>query len=255
MVDRITPATTDADLHEIEAMLGVRDAAAVVTEPFWQWVIQDRFAGARPPLEVAGVQVVDDVGPFERAKLRLLNAAHSTLAYVGLLCGFAFVHEAVGWPPLSRLVQRLWDEAEGTLVATPGLDLAAYRARLLRRFDNPSLAHRLDQIARDGSRKLPQRLLAPLAERSGQGRASPAMVCALAAWLACVESRADSVDPCLGGLRAALRASSDGFAAMAAVGMIPNGDWIDPACRAALAGARMRLAAIGPRAATAEAAA
>jgi fructuronate reductase len=255
MVDRITPATTDADLDEIEAMLGVRDAAAVVTEPFWQWVIQDRFADARPPLEVAGVQVVDDVAPFERAKLRLLNAAHSTLAYVGLLCGFSFVHEAVRWPPLRRLVQRLWDEAELTLAATPGLGLAAYRAQLLRRFDNPSLAHRLDQIARDGSRKLPQRLLAPLAERSGQGRASPAMVFALAAWLACIESRADIVDPSLGVLQVALLRSGDGFAAMAAAGMTPDDQWISPALRAALARSRARLTLLGPRAATAEAAA
>src|SRR6185437_263498 len=157
--------------------------AAVVTEPFWQWVIEDRFAGARPPLEAAGVQVATDVAPFERAKLRLLNAAHSALAYAGLLAGFAHVHEAFGWPPLARLVDQLWDEAAATLAPAPGLDIGQYRAELARRFRNPSLAHRLDQIAMDGSRKLPQRLLPTLAERCAGDAASPALVFALACWI------------------------------------------------------------------------
>jgi fructuronate reductase len=239
MVDRITPATTNADLEDIEARLGVRDAAGVVTEPFWQWVIEDRFAGPRPPLEAAGVQVVADVAPFERAKLRLLNAAHSTLAYAGLLAGFTYVHEAIA--ALAPRIQSLWDEAAETLLPTPGLDIAAYRALLLRRFQNRSIAHRLDQIAEDGSRKLPQRILAPLAERTRQGRASPAMISALAAWLKCVGPREAAgqpiriVDPALETLRAALRRGADGFHAMAEAGMIEDRAWITPAARGALA--------------------
>jgi fructuronate reductase len=244
MVDRITPATTEADLAEIETRLGVRDAAGVVTEPFWQWVIEDRFAGARPPLEAAGVQVVDDVAPFERAKLRLLNAAHSTLAYVGLLGGFTYVHEAMG--ALAPVVQRLWDEAAETLPATPGLDIGAYRAQLLRRFQNSSLAHRLDQIAQDGSRKLPPRILASLAERTRQGRASPAMMFALAAWLKCVELDEVAgrpiclIDPDLETLRTAMRQGADGFDTMIEAGMIDDPSWIDPASRKLLADTRAK---------------
>jgi fructuronate reductase len=220
----------------------VRDAAGVVTEPFWQWVIEDRFAGARPPLEAAGVQLADDVASFERAKLRLLNAAHSTLAYVGLLGGFTYVHEAVG--ALAPVIQRLWDEAAATLTAAPGLDIAAYRAQLLRRFQNPSLAHRLDQIAQDGSRKLPQRILAPLAERTRQGRESPAMIFTLAAWLTCVEldgvagRQIHLIDPDLETLRAALRDGADGFDTMIEAGMIDDPSWIDPASRKLLANTR-----------------
>jgi fructuronate reductase len=241
MIDRITPATTEADLAEIEAWLGVRDTASVVTEPFWQWVIEDSFAAARPPLEAAGVQVVDDVAPFERAKLRLLNAAHSLLAYIGLPGGFTYVHEAIG--PLAPVVARLWDEAAETLAPTPGLDIGAYRAQLLRRFQNPSLAHRLDQIAQDGSRKLPQRILAPLAERARQGRASLTMISVLAAWLRCVRDEVAGrpirlIDPGLETLRAAMRRGADGFDAMIEAGMIDDPSWIDPIVRKLLADTR-----------------
>jgi fructuronate reductase len=226
MVDRITPATTDADLDEIEAMLGVRDAAAVVTEPFWQWVIEDRFAAARPPLEAAGVQVTRDVAPFERAKLRLLNAAHSALAYAGLLCGFSLVNEAFGFAPLAALVERLWDEAAATLTPAPELDIPQYRADLARRFRNPSLAHRLEQIAMDGSRKLPQRLIPTLAERCAAGRESPALVLALACWLTCLEGRDETgrpirlTDPALPRLQALAAAGTRGVALLEAAGMV-----------------------------------
>lgn len=258
MVDRITPAPTQANLAEVAARLGVRDEAAVATEPFWQWVVEDRFAGEAPPLASAGVEVVDDVAPFERAKLRLLNGAHSTMAYAGLLCGFAFVHEAIAWPPLARLVERLWDEAETTLDAPPSLDVGLYRAKLLRRFANCALDHRLDQIAEDGSRKLSQRLLAPLAERTRAGAASSAMLFALACWLRCLEGRDDAgrpirlVDPGLEVLRAALRRGADPFDAMAEAGMTPRRDWVGPEVRAELGrqcslidaqGARQALAA------------
>jgi fructuronate reductase len=229
MVDRIVPAPIAADLDEAAALLGVRDEAAVVTEPFWQWVIEDRFAGARPPLEAAGVQVVSDVAPFERAKLRLLNAAHSALAYAGLLAGFSFVHEAFGWLPLERLVGRLWDEAAATLAPASGLDIARYRAELARRFRNPSLAHRLDQIAMDGSRKLPQRLLPTLAERCAAGAASPALVFALACWLRCLGGHDDAdrpiriVDPALAQLQADMAAGAGGMDRIEAAGMAPPG--------------------------------
>ncbi len=181
MVDRIAPAADAEDRACLAAETGVSDAALTLTEPFWRWVIEDRFAGARPDLERAGVTLTRDVRPFARAKLRLLNAAHSALAYLGLLQGDTFVHEAIARPGLAALVERLWDEAAATLAPPPELDLARYRADLMRRFANAALAHRLDQVASDGSQKLPPRLIAPLAER--EGRPSPALALAVAAWL------------------------------------------------------------------------
>jgi fructuronate reductase len=251
MVDRITPAPTEADLGEVEALLGVRDEAAVVTEPFWQWVIEDRFAGEAPPLAEAGVEVVRDVAPFERAKLRLLNAAHSAMAYLGLLAGFSFIHEAVAWAPMRKVVERLWDEAAPTLTSAPGLDVPAYRTALLRRFENPSLAHRLDQIAEDGSRKLPQRLLGPLGERARLGAPSPAMTLALAAWIRCLCGHDDQgrpiriVDPNLTTLRQALAGGADPLDAIVSAGMLEGVP--APDVRTALADTLTRLAAKGVR--------
>lgn len=205
MVDRITPATTDAMIAESSAALGLEDRAAVWTEPFWQWVVGDRFAAARPDLAAAGVQMVAEVAPWEDAKLRLLNAAHSTLAYLGLLRGHRFVHDAIGDPDLARLVERLWDEAATTLDASV-VDVPAYRAALRRRFANPALPHALIQIAADGSQKLPPRLLAVLAERGGQP--SPALATAVAGWMLALARVDGLADPRLDALKAIARSDA-----------------------------------------------
>ncbi|WP_174292915.1 mannitol dehydrogenase family protein [Sphingomonas bacterium] len=184
MVDRIVPAVTDADLDRVAATIGLRDEGAVVTEPFRQWVIEDRFAGPRPRWELDGAQLVADVAPFEAAKLRMLNGAHSALAYLGLLAGHAFVHQAVADPAIGPTIERLMrDEAAASLSPTPDQDLAAYADALLARFRNEGLPHRLAQIATDGSQKIPQRWLEPLAINAAQGRRSPATLRALAAWM------------------------------------------------------------------------
>jgi len=183
MVDRITPATTPDEKAALEAQLGYRDEAIVTAEHFRQWVIEDRFAGPRPDFAAVGVQVVSDVIPWQAAKLRLLNGAHSALAYLGALAGFTCVHEAIGWPPLRAYVRRLWSEAASTLKPTPGLDLGAYQDALLKRFDNPHLAHRLTQIAMDGSQKLPPRLLATTEDRLAAGASIDALALAVAAWV------------------------------------------------------------------------
>lgn len=183
MVDRIVPATTDADVADLARTLGVEDRAMVKTEPFSQWVIEDRFAGARPDFAALGVQLTDDVAPWEEAKLRLLNGAHSGIAYLGGLAGIEFVHEFVALPEGRRFVERLWDEAEKTLSPPPGLDIAAYRRALMGRFANPALQHRTRQIAMDGSQKLPQRLLASIAARKAAGERCPALKLAVAAWM------------------------------------------------------------------------
>jgi fructuronate reductase len=192
MVDRIVPATTLDDIDALATSIGVRDEAMVKTEPFLQWVIEDRFAGARPDFDSLGVQVVKSVEPWEQAKLRLLNGAHSAMAYLGGLAGLRFVHEFVSDPERVAFIERLWDEAGETLVPTPGLDIPTYRAALLARFANPSLNHSLRQIAMDGSQKLPQRLVAPLAARLELDPSSPALTLAVAAWIKWQSGRTDA---------------------------------------------------------------
>jgi len=183
MIDRIVPAATPEDIDRLEARLGVRDEGMVKAEPFTQWVIEDRFAGERPDFAALGVQLTDAVEPWEDAKLRLLNGAHSAVAYLGALSGYAHVHEAVAVPAFRAYIERLWDEAEGTLSPPPGLDIPAYRAELMARFSNSALMHRTRQIAMDGSQKLPQRLLATAADRLGAGQGIMAVALGVAAWM------------------------------------------------------------------------
>jgi fructuronate reductase len=195
MVDRITPSTTEADITDFANETGVEDRALVRTEAFSQWVIEDRFAGPRPEFEAVGVQVVGDVAPFSRAKLRLLNGAHSAMACLGGLAGLTFVHEFVRDPAGAAYVERLWDEAQATLDPAPGLDLADYRAQLTARFRDASISHRLAQIAIDGSLKLPPRLVSALTIRIERGLPSPAIVLAIAAWMKGQSGRDDAGNP------------------------------------------------------------
>lgn len=184
MVDRIVPATTAEDRADIAARIGLVDAAAVVTEPFSQWVIEDHFAGPRPRWDRAGAELVRDVAPYETAKLRMLNGAHSALAYIGLAHGHRYVHEAVADPAIRPLIEALLrEEAAPTIAAAPGQNLGAYADALVERFANPALNHRLIQIAMDGSQKIPQRWLDSLAANQRMGRECPAILQGIAAWL------------------------------------------------------------------------
>jgi fructuronate reductase len=193
MIDRIVPATEAEDIAALAARIGVEDRAMVKAESFTQWVIEDRFAaGERPDFEAAGVQIAADIAPWEDAKLRLLNGAHSGIAYLGGLAGIEYVDEFVARPEGRRFVEALWDEAETTLTPPPGLDLAEYRAALLRRFAEPGLRHRNVQIAMDGSQKLPQRLLASIAARLERGRGIETLALAVAAWMRWQAGRTDA---------------------------------------------------------------
>lgn len=194
MVDRIVPATTDADRLAAAAETGLDDAALVVTEPFRQWVIEDRFAAGRPRWEAAGAQMVADVAPFETAKLRMLNGAHSLLAYCGLKAGYTYVHEAIADPVLYAQAEAQMRDAAATIAVAPEQDLAAYAAELVARFRNPALNHRLAQIAMDGSQKLPQRWLETLAIRQRAGQQCPAILHAIAAWIAHLRGENGIVD-------------------------------------------------------------
>ena len=192
MVDRIVPATDEADVVKLAARIGLTDRAMVKTEPFLQWVIEDRFAGERPDFEAAGVQLAGEVAPWEEAKLRLLNGAHSAIAYLGGLAGVEFVHDLVADPAGRSLIEGLWDEAETTIVPPPGLDVPAYRSALMERFANPALRHRTQQIAMDGSQKLPQRLLMPIGARLERGQCFDALALAVAGWFHWQQGRTDS---------------------------------------------------------------
>lgn len=183
MVDRIVPATEDADVAALEARIGLVDRAMVKTEPFTQWVIENRFAGERPDFAAFGVQLTDAVAPWEAAKLRLLNGAHSGIAYLGGLAGIEFAHQVVALPAGRAFVEALWDEAAATLSPPAGLDVPAYRTALMRRFANSALNHRTRQIAMDGSQKLPQRLLATISARLEAGQSVDALALAVAAWM------------------------------------------------------------------------
>ncbi|HTY49621.1 MAG TPA: mannitol dehydrogenase family protein [Steroidobacteraceae bacterium] len=214
MVDRIVPATTQASLEGLQQRLGRRDEAAVFTEPFSQWVIEDRFAGPRPRWEAAGAQLVCEVAPYERAKLRMLNGAHSALAYVGLLRGHEYVHQAIADPVLLELVNRLMrTEAALGIEPAPGQSLESYADSLLQRFANGARPHALSQIAVDGSQKIPQRWLATLRARAGTQ--CEALLTALAAWIAFVRGDRFTVqDPMAAELAALWReAGGDGIAA------------------------------------------
>ena len=184
MVDRIVPATTDADVAEVRRRLGLDDAAPVVAEPFLQWVIENRYAAPRPAWENAGAEIVADVAPYETMKLRLLNGSHSTLAYLGFLAGHVTIAQAATDPALRRLVERMMaEEIAPTLGVPPGVDLARYRATLLERFRNPALPHRTAQVAMDGSQKLPQRLLGTIRDRLAGGGSVRHLALAVAGWM------------------------------------------------------------------------
>ncbi len=230
MVDRIVPAATPASLDLAERRLGLRDEAAIVCEPFTQWVIEDRFAGPRPAWDVAGALFTDDVRPFQAMKLRLLNGSHSAIAYLGQLRGRATVAEAMADASIRRAVEGLmFDELMRTVQVPAGFDVAGYGRQLIHRFDNPALAHRTEQIAMDGTQKVPVRWLPAWRECLAAGRPAPWLERALAAWLHCVaQARSDAgqpltlSDPGLPALAAVLRAAGDaGQQARAALAYAP----------------------------------
>jgi len=183
MVDRITPATTDADRAYVNAQLGMQDAWPIVTEGFVQWVIEDDFSLGRPDWTLGGAVFSNEIEAWEAMTLRCLNGAHSTLAYLGQLTGRDTVADAMQLPLITTLLDDLWAEVLQVLHAPAGVDPADYVEQLKKRFCNPALKHRTLQIAMDGSQKLPQRLLATLRERLARGLPSPALAKALAGWM------------------------------------------------------------------------
>ena len=218
MVDRITPATTEDDLARIAAALGARDEGAVVTEPFTQWVIEDDFAAGRPAWERAGAIMTADVRPYEQIKLRLLNGAHSALAYLAVLADAELVSDAMRPDaPFRAVLKKLMAvDVAPTLAVPDGFDLDAYQDELLERFANPALRHRTIQIAMDGSQKLPMRLLGTIRDRRRAGAEPVVASLGVAAWMRFVSARRSDGgrgltvdDPLAGAIADGLRGRED----------------------------------------------
>lgn len=188
MVDRITPASTTETFAAAAALIGHEDLAAVETEAFRQWVIEDDFGAGRPEWERAGALFVRDVGPYEQMKLRMLNGVHSALAYSGQLSGKTYVRDVMSDPAHAALVRRHLKAASVTLRGL-AIDLDAYATALAERFANPSIAHATAQIAMDGTQKLPQRITAPALEALKAGTPIRPFAFALASWVAYLARR------------------------------------------------------------------
>jgi fructuronate reductase len=183
MVDRMVPATNASEYSRVAEALGLDDRGTLRTEPFLQWIVEDTFSGETPDFTSIGVQLCSDVTQWEEAKLRLLNGAHSAIAYLGGSAGFAFVHDAVANSPIRNFVETLWDEVIPTLSLPEKFDAVGYRNQLLKRFENATLRHATAQIAQDGSQKIPRRLFAPLAQRLSAGQSITALSMTVAGWM------------------------------------------------------------------------
>lgn len=192
-VDRITPRTTEDDIVGASRLTGWDDRAVVVTEPFTDWVLCGDFPAGRPAWEEAGARFVDDIEPFEQRKLRLLNGAHSLLAYAGLSRGYRTVAQAVADPALRARVEAYWNESVRQLPAD-GLDLRRYRDALIERFANARIEHNLEQIAAEAVAKLRVRIVGTLLAERAAGRDGSACVYPLAAWVALARAGRALVD-------------------------------------------------------------
>ena len=202
-VDRITPKVEASLVDTVEHLTGLHDAAPVATEPFTDWVLSGEFPAGRPAWEDRGARFVDEIEPYELRKLRLLNGAHSLLAYLGLLRGRATVAEAMADPVCAAAVEAWWDEAGATL--PPSIEQHDYRLALAERFRNARIEHSLFQISADGATKLGVRVAPVARERRRAGRRSPVSALAVAAWIAAVQDARVAPDVRADDIAAALR--------------------------------------------------
>jgi mannitol 2-dehydrogenase len=198
MVDRITPVTTPDIPEQLEADFGVADAWPVATEPFTSWVLEDDFADGRPPFEEAGVQLVDDVAPYEMMKLRLLNASHQSLCYFAYLAGYRFVHDAAQDPVIAEFLRRYMDsEATPTLRPVPGIDLADYKRTLLERFANAYVRDTVARLCAESSDRIPKWLLPVVHDNLRSGgpvRLAAATVASWARYAEGVDEHGEPID-------------------------------------------------------------
>ncbi len=193
MVDRIVPQTTDRDRRDAELALGVYDSWPVVTEAFSQWIIEDKFSSDRPDWAQFGAKFVSSVAPYEQTKLRLLNASHSAIAFLGLMSGFKTVSDVMNTPQLAAFIERMMRRDIASVLELPGdLDVEDYIGSLLSRFRNPALHHQLLQIASDSSLKIPLRLGNTIQVRLLRGLPLSRLAYVIAGFLVLLEHRAES---------------------------------------------------------------
>ena len=184
MVDRIVPATSDADRKQVSQAIGLEDAWPVMTEGFSQWVVEDDFRSGRPALDSVGVQMVSDVRPYELIKLRMLNASHSAIAYLGYLAGYETVADVMANADFEAFVRRMMQLEIAPAIDGPiGFDLNGYAEELIVRFKSRSLRHRTWQIAMDGSQKLPPRILDTVRDRLHGGQDFARLALTVAGWI------------------------------------------------------------------------
>jgi mannitol 2-dehydrogenase len=184
MVDRITPQTTDEHRALVREKFGVDDAWPVVCEPFRQWVIEDKFVSGRPPFDLAGAQFVPDVHPYEVMKLRLLNASHSAMGYLGYLAGHRYINDVIDDPAFRTYIRRMMDdEVTPLLPPVPGVDLAEYKKTLVHRFSNPAIRDQVLRICLDGSAKMPKFILPSISEQLARGGTYRRLALCVAAWV------------------------------------------------------------------------
>ena len=198
MVDRITPVTTDADRAEVRERFGIEDRWPVVCEPYTQWVLQDAFTAGRPPYEQAGVQVVDQVEPYELMKLRLLNGSHQAMCYFAYLAGYRLVHEAAQDPLFRAFLLGYMDkEATPTLAPVPGVDLDGYKYTLIERFSNPQVRDTIARLCAESSDRIPKWLLPVVRQQlaaGGEIRRSAAVVASWARYAEGVDEQGEPIE-------------------------------------------------------------
>ncbi|HEY0618706.1 MAG TPA: mannitol dehydrogenase family protein [Kribbella sp.] len=196
MVDRITPVTADADKEALAQRFGIDDGWPVVCEPFTQWVLEDDFGGDRPPFEDVGVQLVSDVEPYELMKLRLLNASHQALCYLGYLAGYRYAHEVCQDKLfVDFLLGYMDEEATPTLPPVPGVDLDRYRHQLIERFANPEVRDTLARLCAESSDRIPKWLLPVIREQLAAGRGIDRAALVVAAWARYAEGVDEQGEP------------------------------------------------------------
>ena len=196
MVDRITPVTTDHDRAVLVERFGAEDAWPVVCEPFTQWVLEDRFPAGRPPFEDAGAQLVPDVEPYELMKLRLLNASHQALCYLGYLAGYRYAHEVCQDELFADfLLAYMNREATPTLLPVPGMDLEAYKPHLIQRFANPEVRDTLARLCAESSDRIPKWLLPVIRHNLEHGGEIDRATLVVAAWARYAEGVDEQNEP------------------------------------------------------------
>ncbi len=183
MVDRITPATTAADIALVSGSFGIDDAWPVVTEPFRQWVIEDQFATGRPPWERVGAEIVSDVAPYETMKMRLLNGSHLAMAYLGAIAGFTYVHEIMQDPLYLSFVREFMEEVTPVVPLIPGTSIPQYKTTLIARFSNPTINDQVTRICSEGSAKMPKWVLPSIEELADRRAPTPLLSLVIAGWI------------------------------------------------------------------------